>query len=256
MEALTAAAAVTAIVPALNEAESIGEVARGLLARGIGRVVVADGGSTDGTAALARAAGATVIVERRRGYGNACLAGVAAAGDAPVFLFLDGDGAEDLDGAIEVVHAVLSGRAELALGVRAAAAEAGAQTRLALLGNRLCSWWLRAAFGGAITDLPSMKAVRRDVYERLHPEQRLYGWTAQLLARAARRRVQLVEIPIAYRRRSGRSKVSGTLRGAFTAAYQMLAAIGREHLGVMLELAASRLPAAAARRRRRSYAGR
>jgi len=231
MAALTASS-VTAIIPALNEAPAIGDIVRGLLDRGVGHVVVADGGSTDGTAELARGAGATVVVEPRRGYGNACLAGVAAAGDAPVLLFLDGDGAEDLDGAMRVAAAVLDGRAELTLGSRAVhGAEAGAQTALARFGNRVCSFWLRRAFAATITDLPSMKAIRRDTYEHLHPGHRHYGWTAQLLARAARSRVRTVEIPVHYRRRTGRSKVSGTVSGALSAGLQMLAVIGWEHVG-------------------------
>jgi glycosyltransferase involved in cell wall biosynthesis len=231
MASLTARS-VTAIIPALNEAQAIGGVVRGLLDRGIGRVVVADGGSTDGTVELAREAGATVIVELQRGYGNACLAGAAAAIDAPILLFLDGDGAEDLDNAMELVQAVLDGRAELALGSRSArGAEAGAQTALARFGNRICSFWLRRAFGATITDLPSMKVIRRDSYDQLHPDHRQYGWTAQLLARAARSRVKSVEIPVHYRRRTGRSKVSGTVGGAWCAGLQMLTVIGREYLG-------------------------
>lgn len=230
------AGSVTAIIPALNEAQTIADIVCGLSDRGIGRVIVADGGSSDGTAELAREAGATVVVEPRRGYGYACLAGVAAAGDAPVLLFLDGDGAEDLDGAMQVVRCVLEGRAELALGVRMVQkGEAGAQTLLARLGNRICSLWLRLAFGAEIRDFPSLKAIRRDTYERLHPGHRQYGWTAQLLARAARERVPVVEVPVPYRRRAGRSKVSGTPRGALTAGYQMLAAIGREHLAAIVE---------------------
>jgi glycosyltransferase involved in cell wall biosynthesis len=231
---------VTAIVPALNEAEAIGGVVRGLLGRGLGRVVVCDGASSDGTADLARQAGATVVVEPRRGYGNACLAGAAAAGDAPVLLFLDGDGAEDLDGAMQMVAEILEDRADLALGTRGAQlSEAGAQTSLAKLGNGVCSLWLRLAFGAAITDLPSMKAIRADSYRRLRVDHREYGWTAQLMARAARSRLRIVEIPVRYHRRSGRSKVSGSPRGALVAGYQMLAAIGREQVAGIFEVLAS-----------------
>jgi glycosyltransferase involved in cell wall biosynthesis len=227
---------VTAIIPALNEAQAIGGVVRGLLVRGIGRVVVSDGASSDGTAELARKEGATVVIDSRRGYGNACLAGAAAAGDAPILLFLDGDGAEDLDGAMQVVAEILEGRADLALGTRGVRrTEAGAQTSMAKLGNAICSLWLRHAFGAAITDLPSMKAIRRDTYERLHVDHRQYGWTAQLLARAARNRLRMVEIPVNYRRRVGRSKVSGTARGALIAGYQMLEAIGREQVAGIFE---------------------
>jgi glycosyltransferase involved in cell wall biosynthesis len=230
MDALTFRS-VTAIVPTLNEAQAIGGVVRGLLERGISRVVVSDGASSDGTAGVASDAGATVIVDPRRGYGNACLAGVAAAGNAPVLLFLDGDGAEDLDGAVRVVREVLEDRADLALGTRGAqGVESGAQTSLARFGNRACSLWLRLAFGATITDLPSMKAVRRSTYDHLHVDHRQFGWTAQFLARAARARVRIVEIPVRYHRRTGSSKVSGTVRGALVAGGQMLAVIGREHL--------------------------
>ena len=248
METLTLADA-TAIVPAIDEERSIGEVVRGLLERGVGRVIVADGGSGDGTAALAAAAGAHVIIEPRRGYGRACLSGVAAAGEAPILLFLDGDGAEDLDGAARVVQALLDQHADLALGVRVVApGEDGAQTSLARAGNRFCSWWLRGAFGAEITDLPSMKAIRRELYEQLHPEDPLYGWTAQLLARAARRRLRIVELPVSYRRRTGRSKVSGTARGALRAGSQMLVAIGRESAGACADALTARLSRFAGRK--------
>ena len=117
METLTLAS-VTAIIPALDEEAAIGPIVAGLLDRGIGHVVVADGGSSDATASLARAAGAVVVVQPERGYGSACLAGVAAAAAAPVLLFLDGDGADDLDGAARVAGALLRGDADLVLGKR------------------------------------------------------------------------------------------------------------------------------------------
>ena len=228
METLTLAS-VTAIIPALDEATSIGPIVAGLLERGIGHVVVADGGSADSTASLARAAGATVVVQRERGYGSACLAGVEAAGHAPVLLFLDGDGADDLDGAIRVAGVILRGDADLVLGKRIVSpGEAGAQTLTARCGNAFCSWWLRCAFGAPITDFASVKALSRGTYDQLHPDHRRYGWTAQLIARAARERVSIVEIPMPYQRRSGTSKVSGTLRGALAAGRQMLAVIAQE----------------------------
>jgi glycosyltransferase involved in cell wall biosynthesis len=237
MEALTLAA-VTAIIPALNEAASIGPIVASLLDRGIGRVVVADGGSVDATAALAREAGATVVVQRERGYGSACLAGIAEADGASVLLFLDGDGAEDLDSAVRVAETLLRGDAGIVLGKRVVEpGEAGAQTLLARGGNALCAWWLRVAFGATISDFASMKAVRRETYEQLHPEQRRYGWTAQLIARAARERVAMIEISVPYRRRSGRSKVSGTLKGALAAGRQMLAVIAVEQYRFLLDCA-------------------
>jgi glycosyltransferase involved in cell wall biosynthesis len=234
METLTLAD-VTAVIPALNEAASIGQIVAGLLARGIGRAVVADGGSSDATVTLAQDSGATVVVQRERGYGSACLAGVAAADAAPVLLFLDGDGAEDLDGAVLVAEALLRGDADIVLGKRTVAADqAGAQTLLAHCGNAACSWWLRAAFSADVSDFASLKAIRRGTYELLHPEHRRYGWTAQLIARAARNHVAMFEIPVPYGRRTGKSKVSGTLRGALAAGRQMLVVIGEETCGSLL----------------------
>ena len=222
-------AGVTAIIPTLNEAGAITGIVRGLIQRGAERVIVADGCSSDGTQDLARSAGATVVTEFRRGYGRACLAGVAAAGNAPILLFLDGDGADSLDGAVSVTRRLVDRRLDLVLGTRVTAlGQRQAQTSVAAAGNQLCAWWLRTAFQCTLTDFPSMKAISRDAYFRLHPEHLMYGWTAQLIARAARYGLPTSELPILYVRGSGKSKVSGTIAGALRAGRDMLAVIAAE----------------------------
>jgi glycosyltransferase involved in cell wall biosynthesis len=223
---------VVAIIPALDEEGAIGGVVSELPRETVSRVVVVDNGSRDGTAAVARAAGAEVIHEPRRGYGYACMAGVAAAPRADVYLFLDGDGSDRPSEAPALLAPILEGRADLVLGVRAASRmDRGALPLQARAGNRLAGILIRLLDGAKVEDLSPFKAVRGEALRDLDLRETTYGWTIELIVRAAQAGLRIEQVPVGYRRRrAGRSKVSGTLRGTVGASVRILAAIARLHL--------------------------
>jgi glycosyltransferase involved in cell wall biosynthesis len=202
---------VCAILPALNEADALHEV---LASRPSGlRVIVVDNGSTDATAEVARAGGAEVVTEPRRGFGAACWRGVQAAQGAEVVVFLDADGSlswHDLD---RVVGPVLDGRADLVLGDRARRRRTpGAMPWHAIVANRVLAALCGLLAGSRLHDLGPYRAIRRDVLLELGVRDRTYGWPLEMMLRAARSGLRIAEVPVAYGPRlGGRSKVSGRL---------------------------------------------
>ena len=216
---------VVVIIPALNEADAIAQVVRAIPAAIVHHVIVVDGGSTDGTVEAAGTAGAEVVVQPQRGYGNACRAGVDTARDADVLVFLDGDGSFDPAQIAPLVAPILADQAELVLGSR----ELGGISPASMppqqrFGNRLVAWLLRRLYGLQITDVGPFRAIRRDTLESLHMSEPTYGWPTEMIVKAARQKVRMVEVPTSYRARiGGKSKVSGTVRGSVLAGYQMLA---------------------------------
>jgi len=214
------------VIPALDEADSIGAVLAAIPTELGARIVVVDNGSTDDTVAIARAAGATVIREARRGYGRACLAGAALAladGAADVVCFLDGDYSDRPEDLRELYAPVVAGEADLVLGSRLRGGlEPGAMPPHAVFGNRLVATMLRALYGLRLTDLGPFRVVRADLLRRLDMSEMTYGWPVEMLAKAARLEARVVELPVTYRRRLGRSKISGTLRGTIGATYYLL----------------------------------
>lgn len=220
-----------AVLPALDEEGSLGEIVRGLRAA-TDAVVVVDNGSRDRAAEVAETAGAKVVFEPERGYGAACLAGVAEARrlGAGIILFLDGDGSDDPAEAKLLLAPILAGVADLVLGIRSArSTERGAQSLPQWLGNRLLPLAMRLYAGARCRDLPPFKAIRLDALDRLSVRERGHGFTAELLLRAhaRRRRVQQVEVQC-RRRAAGRSKASSSPIGATKAAARILWVIARE----------------------------
>jgi hypothetical protein len=217
---------IVAIIPALNEEESIEAVVRGL-PPALSRIIVVDNGSTDLTAARAREAGASVVLQPERGYGAACMAGVEADPDADVYLFLDGDGSDPPEQASGVLRALEEEPADLVLGVRRGEVESGSMFWHQRLGNLWMSWLIRCLSGKPVHDLPSFKAIRGPILHSLGLEERRHGWTAELITRCVCRQLRLTEVATGYRRRSGHSKVSGSVKASVLAAYRLNSAILR-----------------------------
>lgn len=216
---------VYAVIPALNEEASIGQVVRGLPRDLLAQVIVVDNGSTDDTAQVAWEAGAVVVTEPERGYGAACAAGVALARrcGAEVIVLLDGDASDVPTDLPALLAPILAGEADLVMGSRARGAiERGALTLQQRFGNRLAARILRR-YGLRITDLGPFRAVRADALAALRMQERTYGWSTEMLVKAARAGLRVREVPVSYRRRAGgRSKVSGTVRGGIKAAVVIL----------------------------------
>jgi glycosyltransferase involved in cell wall biosynthesis len=216
---------VALIIPALNEEQVIARVVAEVPREHVQRVIVVDNGSSDGTAAQAAAAGATVVREERRGYGYACAAGVAGAGDEPdVLAFMDGDGSDDAGQLPDLLAPLEAGEADLVLGSRVlGAAQQGAILAHQRLGNSLTTGLVRLLYGQRLSDLPPFKAIRRSVLVELGMSEMTYGWTIEMILKCAKKGVPIAEVPVSARpRMGGHSKVSGTLKGTVLAAYYML----------------------------------
>ncbi len=213
---------VALVIPALDEARSIASVVRSAPAW-LDCVVVADNGSTDGTGAIALQAGAVVVVESRRGYGSACLAGLRAVPDCEVVVFADGDASDDLSETETLIAPIMEGRADLVIGSRALGCAArGALTPQQRFGNRLACLLIRLRWGTRFTDLGPFRAITRDALEQLDLADRDYGWTVEMQVKAVRRRMSVAEVPVSCRKRIGSSKISGTLRGILAAGAKIL----------------------------------
>jgi glycosyltransferase involved in cell wall biosynthesis len=218
---------VAVIIPVLDEEAAIGQVLAELPPLAL-EIIVVDNGSRDRTAEIAQAAGARVVREPRRGYGQACLAGIAAAPGADVLAFLDGDHSDYPAQLVDVLAPILAGQADLVIGSRRLGRQApGAHPRHAVLGTRLCVGLMNLLIGTRATDLGPFRAITSRALERLGMRDRTFGWTVEMQVKAARRRLRVVEVPVDYRPRIGRSKVSGTLGGTFRAAAKILGIIAR-----------------------------
>jgi glycosyltransferase involved in cell wall biosynthesis len=221
------------VVPALNEEEALGLVLDALPPWPELRVVVADNGSEDRTADIARARGAIVVREERRGYGQACLAALtrieregAAPDDAVVFL--DADFSDDPGELDRVVAPVLHGTADLVIGSRLLGSrEEGALLPQARWGNWLAGHLIRWMTGVRFTDLGPFRAIAWAKLQSLHMRDRAFGWTVEMQLKAASAGLRCVEVPVSYRRRVGRSKITGTVRGTVLASLTILGILGR-----------------------------
>jgi glycosyltransferase involved in cell wall biosynthesis len=239
-------ARVAVVIPALDEERGIVPVLAGLEphriaggdpARGyrLGPIVVVDNGSTDRTAETARGLGATVILEPRRGYGAACLAGLAFLKSDPpdIVVFLDADDSDDPAELPDLLRPILEGRADLVIGSRVLGErEPGSLSAVQEFGNRLATLLLLVLFGARFTDLGPFRAVRWPSLDSLRMRDRDYGWTVEMQARAAARGLRCAEVAVRYRRRRlGRSKVSGTWRGVLGAGWKILFTLARVRIG-------------------------
>lgn len=217
---------VAVIIPARNEAAALEQVLREIPRRHIQEVVVVDNGSTDATADVARQGGARVVSEPVAGYGRACLAGLAALDEAiDIVVFMDGDHSDYPEDLPSLLAPIKEGRAELVIGSRTANAQRGSLTPQQRFGNWLACRLLRWIYGARYTDLGPFRAIRRDALGRLQMRDQAFGWTVEMQAKAARMGLRAVEVPVRYRPRLGRSKISGTLSGTLQAGVAILSTI-------------------------------
>jgi len=219
---------VSVIIPTRNEAQAIGRVIADLPADLTTEVVVVDNNSSDGTPDIARRMGARVISEARRGYGRACLTGVACANAPDVVVFLDGDYSDRPAELPLLLAPIAEGRADITIGSRLAGRRTiGALPRHALFGNWLAAKLITNLYGLEISDLGPFRAARADTLRAVELEETTYGWAVELILKGATQGFRIVEVPVSYHPRIGKSKISGTFRGTIGATWFILSRIAR-----------------------------
>jgi len=225
---------VAVVIPTFNEVESIAAVVAELPRDIVSRVIVADGGSRDGTAERACAAGAEVITVGR-GYGRACLAGAEVAADAAIIVFMDGDGADNPAAIGPLVAPIRAGVCDFVIASRARGErEPGSMASHQLLAGHMAGWLTKLLYGVRYTDMCAFRAIRRDTLFALGMREMTYGWNLEMQMRVARRGLRVRELPVVYRRRlGGRSKVAGSLSGSLNAGAKIVTTFARVALEPM-----------------------
>jgi len=222
---------VSVIIPTHNEAQAIGRVLADLPSNLVTEVIVVDSNSTDGTPDLARKMGAQIIQEPRRGYGRACLTGLANTQNPDVVVFLDGDYSDRPLELPIILAPIIEGRADITLGSRFGdKSNSGALPWHQSFGNRLAASLIRLLYGVKVSDLGPFRAGRTDVLRALALEEATYGWAVEMILKAAIAGFRIVEVPVSYYPRIGKSKISGTLKGTAGAAWFILSRIVRYSL--------------------------
>lgn len=223
------------LIPALNEEASLPLVLAELPRPPVRRVVVADNGSRDGTARVAREGGAVVVPAARRGYGSACLAGLdhLRRNDPPdIVVFIDADYSDHPDELPRLIAPLLAGDADLVIGSRVLGErEPGALLPQARAGNLVACVLIRLLYGHRYTDLGPFRAARWDALERLAMGDPDFGWTAEMQVKALRHGLRVTEVPVSYRKRVGVSKITGTVMGTLRAGYKILWTVLRHSRG-------------------------
>jgi len=221
---------VSVIIPCLDEEMAIGPCVAAVRAHGVGEAIVVDGGSSDHTVERAAAAGARVVMERRRGYGRAMQAGLAVMSPcATIVLFIDGDGSDRPEMTPAVLAPIERGEADMVLGTRLLGPrEPGSLAPAQILAGHLAGLLIRLRYGVRCTDMSPFRAIRRDALDRLGMREETFGWNLEMQMRAAAAGLRIVEVPVGQRRRAGGvSKVSGDLATTARAAWVLMATFMR-----------------------------
>lgn len=221
---------VVVVIPAFNEASSIGLVIRDLPDGVVSDVIVVNNASTDETVRNASAAGAIVVTENRKGYGFACLKGIERARqlEPDVIVFLDGDYSDHPDEIVDLLKPIEQDVADFVVGSRIQGdRERGAMLPQALIGNRLACFLMKRFWGVHYTDLGPFRAIRWSALEALEMKDQTFGWTIEMQIKAAEHGLRIAEVPVSYRRRVGVSKITGTISGTVKASVKILTTIFR-----------------------------
>ncbi len=222
---------VSVVIPTRNEALALGHVLADLPAGFVSEVLVVDNDSTDGTPEIAARMGARVVGEPRRGYGRACLSGIACASSPDIIVFLDGDYSDRPAELPRLLAPIIEGRADITLGSRLAGPRTpGALPWHAAFGNRLAAGLITLLFRQRITDLGPFRAARADVLRKLALEETTYGWAVEMILKGALHGFRIVEVPVSYHPRIGKSKISGTVSGTLGAAWFIFSRILRYYV--------------------------
>jgi glycosyltransferase involved in cell wall biosynthesis len=223
------------VIPALNEADVIGDVVRSIPRTVVNQIIVVDNGSTDSTAQAAKDAGAIVVRQPTRGYGRACRAGMNAAAEAgaDIIVFIDGDGSDCPEFVNELIRPIQENRFDFVIGSRTRGTrERGSLNAQQIFAARLAGWLLRARYGVNFTDMSPFRAIRSELLYSLPMREETYGWNLEMQMLVAQRRARILEIPVNHRRRRGGvSKVSGTFKGTILATFRIAATFFRVAFG-------------------------
>jgi len=212
------------IIPALDEELAIGALLEAVDRRWVRDVIVGDNGSRDATGDVARARGATVVRVEERGYGAACAGALSRlADDVEIVVFMDADGSDDPGEMARLLEPIEGGCADFVIGSRPlGTVERGALTPQQRFGNWLATRLIAGIYGHHYTDLGPFRAIRRDLLDRIGMRDRRYGWTVEMQVRALQIGARVTEVPVTYRRRIGKSKISGTVTGVVKAGWWIL----------------------------------
>jgi glycosyltransferase involved in cell wall biosynthesis len=222
---------ISVIIPAIDEEKSIGKVIKEI-PKWVDEIIVVDNGSADKTSEVAQSSGAKVLVEKRKGYGAACLSGIANLNDPDIVVFLDGDYSDYPEEMPVLVDPIINGEADMVIGSRILGnAQKGALAPQARFGNWLSCKLIHLFWKVRYTDLGPFRAIRFSTLTELNMKDLNYGWTVEMQIKAAQKVVKLIEVPVSYRKRIGKSKVSGTIHGVILAGAKILSIIFLSAIG-------------------------
>ncbi len=219
---------ISVIIPAFNEEQSIGKVVDAISKDLVSHIIVVSNASTDATIEVARAAGAIVLEENRKGYGWACLKGIEKANElqTDIVVFMDGDFSDYPEEIPQVIAPILEQNMDLVIGSRVLGIrEKGSLTPQQIYGNGLATKLIRVFYGAKFTDLGPFRAMKMEALNRLQMADKTYGWTIEMQIKAVKKKMRFSEVPVNYKKRIGVSKVSGTVKGTVLAGIKIISAV-------------------------------